>query len=367
MSADNSSPVTRVGVIGCGRVAQQRHLPMIAELAGAELVAVSDVNAETRSKLAEQYGLKETYEDFRDLVASDSVDAVMVAAPTEFHAEAGLAALNAGKHVMIEKPVAVSLDEVESLEAAAEASGKTAAVAMNSRWHRLTRRAREVVRSGSLGRIGLLSSTFTDDFRLYGKMPEWTMNHAQAGCVLVETAVHHFDLWQFILDSPVEEIFAKMKDPMSVQERAVVTATMANGVIVSGVFTEGLKGANKLELFGEEGRLQVSVYDFDGFDHSPRSEWPGTMKARLRRVKQSLAEFPGALKRQRSGGDWAGSYRSEWQNFLDAIRDGGQPECGLAEGKRALQVGLAAMGSLASGGPVRIADAPREILPYNGE
>jgi predicted dehydrogenase len=184
--------------------------------------------------------------------------------------------------------------------------------------------------------------------------------------VLVETAVHHFDLWQFLLDSEVEEIYAKMEEPMTANERAAVTATMSNGVIVSAMFTEGLKGANELEIYGQDGRLRVSVYDFDGLDVTPRSEYPGTMGTRIRRLKKFLSEFPGAAKRLRTGGDWAGSYRNEWEHFIDCIHARKQPECGLPEGGRALQVGLAAMASLSEGGPVRVSDAPRNIIPYTG-
>ena len=134
-----------VGVVGCGRVAQQRHLPIIAGLPDAELVAICDVDGETRERLAREYGLQASFEDYRDLVAYDAVDAVMVAAPTQFHAAVGVAALQAGKHVIIEKPLALGLDEVDRLEAAANGAKKTVAVAMNSRWNRLARAAREVV------------------------------------------------------------------------------------------------------------------------------------------------------------------------------------------------------------------------------
>jgi myo-inositol 2-dehydrogenase / D-chiro-inositol 1-dehydrogenase len=358
--------VVRVGVVGCGRVAQQRHLPVIHGLATTDLVAIADVSEETRNALIEQYGLDSAFSDYRELVTSDSVDAVMIAAPTQLHAEVGVAALEAGKHVMIEKPLALSLDDVDALEAAAEGTDRVVAVAMNSRWHRLTREAREVVRGGELGDIGLLRSAFTDDFRLHGDVPDWGMRHEQAGCVLVETAVHHFDLWQFILESGVRDIYAKMAEPMTVNERACVTATMDNGVIVSAMFAEGLKGTNELEIYGQDGRLRVSVYDFDGLDVSPRSEYPGAMGTRARRMKEALSELPGAVRRLKTGGDWAGSYRSEWEHFIDCITNEKAPECGLAEGRRALEVGLAAMASLNQGAPVRISDAPRTIQPYSG-
>ena len=115
---NTNESVIRVGVIGCGRVAQQRHLPIITDLPGTELVAISDVDAETRTKLVEQYDLEKAYEDYRELISSENLDAVMIATPTQYHAEVGVAALMADKHVMIEKPVALSLDEVDQLEAA---------------------------------------------------------------------------------------------------------------------------------------------------------------------------------------------------------------------------------------------------------
>ncbi len=366
MTKNETGSEIGVGVVGCGRVAQQRHLPLLGELGGARLVAVSDTDAGTRDKLAGQYGLKGVYEDYRDLISDDAVGAVMIAAPTQFHAEVGVAALQAGKHLMIEKPVTLSLDELDQLEAAEAASGKVVVVAMNSRWHRLTREAREVVRRGTLGPIGLVRSAFTDDSRLDGQARPWMLQHEMAGCVLVETAVHHFDLWQFILETEVEDIYARMLDPMTANERAAVTATLANGVIVSAMFTEGLKGANELEIYGQDGRLRMSVYDFDGLDITPRSEYPGSMGTRIRRLKESLLSFPGAVKRLRSGGDWAGSYRNEWEHFIDCIVNKKRPESGLPEGRRALQVGLAAMASLAQGARVRVADAPRGILPFTG-
>ena len=71
----------RVGVVGCGRVAQQRHLPIIAGLPEAELVAICDVDGDTRQRLSQQFGLQFSFEDYRDLVAQDAVDAVMSATP----------------------------------------------------------------------------------------------------------------------------------------------------------------------------------------------------------------------------------------------------------------------------------------------
>jgi len=356
----------RVGVVGCGRVAKQRHIPIVANLPETELAAVCDLDQEARDHLVRKYRVGASYANYQDLVSDDSIDAVMIAAPTPLHADVGVAALEAGKHVMIEKPVALGLDELDRLEAAARSSKKVAAVAMNSRWHRLSLGAREIVKSGKLGTPGLLRSVFTDNFRLNEQPRPWMMQHENGGCVLVELAVHHFDLWGFLLGTEVVDVYAKMLGPSTVGERAAVTATLANGVIVSAMFTEGLKALNELEIFGDKGHVKLSMYDFDGLDFTPVWEWPGTMGPRLRRFKQTLRAFPGALRRKRTGGDWAGSYQTEWQHFVDCLKAGKPPECGLAEGRRALTIGLAAMASLAEARPVRIADAPREIIPYRG-
>lgn len=342
------------------------HLSLIRDLPETELVAICEVDEGTRHRLAQQYGLQASFEHYQDLVAHDAVDAVLVATPTQFHAQVGVAALEAGKHVLIEKPLALGLDEIDEMEAAAKRSKKTAMVAMNSRWHRLSRAARDIITSGAIGTPGLLRSAFTDDYRLVNEPQPWMLQHHNAGCILVEQAVHHFDLWQFLLGCDVVDIYARMKSPSTASERAAVTATMENGVIVSAMFTEGLKAINELEIYGDQGRLLLSLYDFDGLDVTPISEYPGTMGPRIRRLVQTLKAFPGALKRKRTGGDWAGSYRTEWSHFLDCIKTGKTPECALAEGRRALAVGLAALGSLAENRPVRIADAPRQIIPYKG-
>jgi hypothetical protein len=79
----------RVGVGGCGRVAQQRHLPTGAALPDAKLEAICDVDEGTRQRLSGQYDIKSSYADFRDLVADESADAVMIATPTQYHVDAG--------------------------------------------------------------------------------------------------------------------------------------------------------------------------------------------------------------------------------------------------------------------------------------
>jgi Oxidoreductase family, NAD-binding Rossmann fold len=103
----NNGPL-RLGVIGCGWVTEARHLPALQRLRGAEIVALSDVDPGRLSKLADLFRIKRRYPLYEQLLADEAVAAVAVCVPAQFHVEVASAALDAGKHVFIEKPLARS-------------------------------------------------------------------------------------------------------------------------------------------------------------------------------------------------------------------------------------------------------------------
>lgn len=119
----------RVGIVGCGEVAQVIHLPALRDLADLFTVtALCDVSPSVLDSVGQQWPAAARHADYRDLVASAEVDAVLVANPNVYHAEVAIAAMQCGKHVLIEKPFCVSLAEADALEAAAEAAGVTVQV-----------------------------------------------------------------------------------------------------------------------------------------------------------------------------------------------------------------------------------------------
>src|SRR4051794_6815893 len=109
----------RVGVIGCGSIAQHRHLPEYKSNKNVELIAVCDINEERALVVAEKYGVK-AYTNYEELVRNGSVDAVSVCTPNYLHAPISIAALNAGIHVLCEKPMATSKEEAEAMIAASK-------------------------------------------------------------------------------------------------------------------------------------------------------------------------------------------------------------------------------------------------------
>ena len=121
-----------IGIIGCGKIAQVRHIPEYNDNPDAKLVAFYDLNTARAEALAEQYGGR-AYESVEALLADPNVDAVSVCSANASHAEITVAALEAGKHVLCEKPMATTLADCERMVSAAKKSGKRLMIDQNQR------------------------------------------------------------------------------------------------------------------------------------------------------------------------------------------------------------------------------------------
>jgi myo-inositol 2-dehydrogenase / D-chiro-inositol 1-dehydrogenase len=341
----------KLGVIGCGWVTEHRHLPALRQIKDAEVIALSDISVERLNKVATLFHVKDRYTRYQHLLEDESIDAVAVCGPAHSHIKMSIAALDAGKHVFIEKPLALRLDECDGLMKRAEASSKKVMVGFNLRWHRLLRKAQALVARGVLGKPQSIRSILTS---LHEKVPEWRKLRASGGGVLFEQAVHDFDLWHFLLRSEVEEIFVLSRSSQWEDEAATVTGSMRNGVLVSSLFSQRTASNNEIEIYGENGILRISCYRFDGFEFVPNGTHSGDLQARLRRMVQLAHFFPDLPYAWRQGGDFVASYRAEWQHFIDSIQDGLPLECTLEDGYRALEVVSAAVDSVSLGKPIRL-------------
>jgi myo-inositol 2-dehydrogenase/D-chiro-inositol 1-dehydrogenase len=180
--------------------------------------------------------------------------------------------------------------------------------------------------------------------------------------VLTEIGVHHYDLWRFLLDSEVEEVFA-----MSVRDdgAATVSARMTSGTLATAAFSEVTGGRNEVDLFGQAGQLHLSCYRFDGLEVADIQErYPGSVRSRLRRTQRLLRDLPEISRAIRRGGDFIDSYRAEWADFLAGVKSGRASGPSLLDGRRALEVALAAVESVSTGQPVACAAAPRTFAAH---
>ena len=162
----------RVGIAGCGKIAQVRHLPEYAAHPDAQIRGLYDLNQDRTRALAQQYQAK-AYASFEEMLADPELDAVSICAANASHASMSVAALKAGKHVLCEKPMATSLADCEEMVRAARENGKELMIGQNQRLAAAHVKAKELLDSGAIGRL----ITYTTSFR-HGGPETWTVDPA---------------------------------------------------------------------------------------------------------------------------------------------------------------------------------------------
>ncbi len=353
----------KIGLVGCGWAGATLHLPALESIDNAQVVALADIDQESLNRTGDKFHIKTRHTDYRNIMENGDVEAVAVCVPGSSHSEVALAALDAGKHVFIEKPLALSLDEVDFVVEKAKDSGCKAMVGFNLRFHRLVRQARKVISEGKLGKIESVRSAWTSDVRRYRNMPEWRNNREMGGGTIIEIGIHHFDLWRFLLGSDVEEVFAITHSSEWEDEIASVNGSMTDGVIVSSVFSERTNNNNEIEIHGRNGRLLISCYRFDGLEFQPILSVPSSISARAKKIINSLTVLPKAVSSIFNGGEFMSSYRAEWEHFIHTIRNDAEVQSSLYDGMLAVKVALAAVESASHHKPVKVEKAARKITP----
>jgi predicted dehydrogenase len=350
-----------VGIVGCGRVAGLRHLPALRRLGTASVVALADVDGGRLDTLAREYGIARRYGTHRELIADPDVAAVAVCLPASLHAEVAVESLEAGKHVLIEKPLALGLEDAERIREAAMRSPGIVMVALNLRWHRLVRRARELVLGGALGDVQAIRTAFTSSFDYRDVAHPWRFRREAGGGAVVEMAPHHLDLWRFVTGREVEEVFASSHSGRDEDETAVVTGVLGGGVRAETLVSQRSTNVNEVEIFGERGRVRVSCYRADGLELQVGRGFGGDVRQRVGAVARSAAHLPAFARSLLGRSDYLESYTAEWSHFVEAAAAGVPADPGLEDGIRNVEVLLAALESLGSGRPVPVRRVRAEL------
>ncbi|MBN9503288.1 MAG: hypothetical protein BGO01_14765 [Armatimonadetes bacterium 55-13] len=192
----------KIGIIGSGGIAQGCHMRGYASMPDlCEMVAVCDVNPETAKQAAEKYSVEKTYTDYKQLLADPEIDAVSVATPNAYHMQPTIDALNAGKHVICEKPLAMNADEARKMCAAARDTGKILQVALQQRFTGQARFMKQYIDDGNMGDIYYARA---QALRRRG-VPHWGVfidKEKQGGGPLIDIGVHILDLTLFLMGYP---------------------------------------------------------------------------------------------------------------------------------------------------------------------
>ena len=345
--------MTGLGIVGCGWVTANRHLPALTRVRELEVVALADVDAEAVDALAARFGVHARYGGVGQLLEDPRVEAVAVCVPPSAHVEVALAALEAGKHVFVEKPLALTLEDADRLVEQAARAGLTAMTGFNLRFHRLVRQLRDLVASGELGAIHAVGTTYTDDVLLRPDHPDWRDARELGGGTLLEKAIHHFDLWRFLLADEVAEVYAHTSSEAA-EVVASVSARMRGGVLASTLAVDATSISNQVAVYGVQGRAALDLHRFDGLERAAPSEASGAVRMRAQSLLRTARILPAGLVAARKGGEALLAYESEWRHFARAIVGTTAVESTLGDGLRALEIALAALESAATGQRVSV-------------
>lgn len=335
---------------------------------------------------AGKYGWAESATDWRTVIARDDIDIVDICAPGFMHAEIAIAALAAGKHVLVEKPLANTLAEAEAMTTAARSArsrGVQSMVGFNYRRIPALALARDLISEGRLGAIRHVRAAYLQDWLVDPESPmTWRLNKETAGSgALGDIASHAIDQVLFMLGDQVTEVSGRLHtftshrpgknglEEVTVDDAAWATLSLASGAIasveVSRVAT-GQKNALKLEIYGEKGSI---LFDLESLNELGYLDATVPVREQgFRRILVNEPEHPymDAWWPQGHVIGWEHTFTHEIRDFLVAISTGTQPSPSFEDGLTvqrilaAVEESAAAKSSLIQlpGSPASLAHAP---------
>lgn len=256
----------RIGIVGCGRIAK-RHSDILGSqlIRGAHLAAVCDVQADRADEMASRFDVP-AYYDIEEMLKSDDIDVVSILTPSGMHAEHAIAAANAGKHVIVEKPMALRLEDADAMIVACDRAGVKLFVVKQNRLNVPVVKAREALDAGRFGKLvlGTVRVRWRRDQSYYNQ-DSWRGTWAQDGGVLANQASHHVDLLEYFMGDVVS-VHARASRALvdiEAEDTAIATLQFANGALgiieaTNACRPRDLEGS--LSVLGEGGTVVIGGF-----------------------------------------------------------------------------------------------------------
>ena len=328
----------KVGLLGAGRIAGV-HATAITSHPQSELVAVSDFYPEAAEKLAAQYGAVARSTD--EIIADPAIDAVLIATSTDTHSDLMEAATRAGKAVLCEKPVDLSLERARACQNVVDATGRPVMIGFNRRFDTNFGALKAALAGGEIGKAELLSITSFDP------APPPVAYIKVSGGIFRDMMIHDFDMANFIMGSAPVSISATASSIVDPDigaagdfDTAIVTLRDAGGELA--VIKNSRRAVygydQRVELLGSEGLLQA------------QNMLENTV------VKSGTGGVTGAKPTYFFLERYMQAYKAEWSAFVAAITEGAALPVTLADGVLALAMAEAATKSAKTGQPVLLSD-----------
>ncbi|MCZ8515579.1 Gfo/Idh/MocA family oxidoreductase [Paenibacillus filicis] len=335
----------KVAVVGCGAIAQRRHIPEYAANPNVELVAFADPVTERAEKMADTYGGK-AYASYEELLKQEKVDAVSVCTPNYLHASVTIAAANAGAHVLVEKPMAVTAEEGEQMIEAARKNGVFLMVGHNQRLMPPHVKAKELLDSGKLGKVLTFRTSFghsgPEGWSVDGR-GSWFFRKEEAIMgAMGDLGVHKSDFIRHLLNDEVSEVAGFIgtihKEGTDVDDNATCILRMKSGAVGTLVasWTQYKSGDNSTVLWCENGVMKIGTNRGDEVIVELRNGTVETYKVGAMATNEK--QVPSGVI----------------DAFVESIVNGTPPSISGEEGLRSLKVILAAFESQATGRIIKL-------------
>ena len=356
-----------IGLIGCGNVVVYGHRPALTSLPQLQLIALADITPQRRKLGADWFNLRadQLYADYRELLAIDAIDAVVVAVPQKFRPAIVLDALAAGKHVLSEKPIANTPALAQGLVGAAAAAGRVLAMVHNYHFLPEYKQIKQLLAAGEVGelRVAMLHFMGVIDYPGAAEyQADWRHTLAAGGGVLMDM-IHAVYLAEWLVGAPAQQVMAFIDAPEYAARQPVIEdlallqiAFPRAYAAIQMAWGEGVGG---VDISGADGhlRMRYKQHQSGGFNqaielYSVDSDW--------NRHDHALANLPTHEE------NIARSFSDLWGDFAAAIREGRQPIAPAAAGARALEIVLGAYESAVSGRAVSLPLAETSPLYERG-
>lgn len=340
--------MVNIGIIGCGSITRTRHAPEYAANPGSQIVGFYNPTKSRAAELAEKYG-GQVFDSYNELLTDKTIDAVSICTPNSTHVSIAVAAFKAGKHVLCEKPVAVSIEETQEMISAAGKAGRYLMVAYNQRFAPAHVKARKILQSGELGKVISFRTAFTHrgpEFWSAAKSTNtWFFRKDDAAVgALLDLGTHKIDLIRWLIEDEVGEVTAAVMtldkkypngEPIGVDDNALCILKTKKGIAgtlsVGWTNYSGMVPDNGTIIFCAEGIMKI----YDDTDHPLQIFRRNGEKAFYRFTQNTVSpamENSGVV-----------------DEFIRCIVNGIKPECSGEEGLTALKVVLACLESSEKG------------------
>ena len=328
-----------LGLIGCGSIAQESHIPAIAQIASARLVAVTDSDPSKARAVEQSLGSVQVCENYQQLLQSEHIDAVDICVPTKYHSEIAVAAAKAGKHVLCEKPMALTLEDADQMIRACAENKVKLMIAHSRRFIPRNSITKRLIREGQIGRLiwGLQISR-----RHIAKPGSWYFDPAMTYGPIAEVGIHDADLLRWFFDDEVVEVIgtARVSETIS---------PLYNQVFAVLKFRKGAVGSFEVGYVMPKGYAQYTTLELmgaKGFVSAADNHMNVIVKA-----AESGVTYPLAYSNMLSV---SSAYRAEIEAFVNSIIVNKTPPVTGQDARAALEIILAVLDSIKRQGPVRL-------------